>query len=153
MGRSLKRGSSRECWLALRAPVVPDRGRQEARVRHPRDERGAQEASEQGPISRLNVPVPNFDGGAYQARFDALAEKGVDVHGEASLVRLSARHRCSTPVAAPGGSPSSWHATVGVVGVDLTASMIAEAGDVLLSLSGWRGTWRHLPSAVNLTSW
>ena len=28
-----------------------------------------------------------FDGGDYQARFDALAARGVDVHGEATLVR------------------------------------------------------------------
>ncbi len=31
-------------------------------------------------------PVADFDGEAYQAKFDGLAAQGVDVHGEASLV-------------------------------------------------------------------
>jgi 2-polyprenyl-3-methyl-5-hydroxy-6-metoxy-1,4-benzoquinol methylase len=33
------------------------------------------------------VFVPDFNGDAYQARFDALAEQGLDVHGEAAFVR------------------------------------------------------------------
>jgi SAM-dependent methyltransferase len=76
----------------------------------------------------LNVSVPNFDGRAYQARFDALAEKGTDVHGEASLVRsldpasvLDAgcgTGRVAIELARHG---------VDVVGVDVDASMIGEA--------------------------
>jgi SAM-dependent methyltransferase len=76
----------------------------------------------------LNVPVPNFDGRAYQARFDALADKGADVHGEASLVRslgplavLDAgcgTGRVAIELARHG---------VDVVGVDVDSSMIGEA--------------------------
>lgn len=33
------------------------------------------------------VPASGFDGKAYQARFDALAAQGLDMHGEAALVR------------------------------------------------------------------
>jgi SAM-dependent methyltransferase len=72
--------------------------------------------------------VADFDGGAYQARFDALAEEGIDVHGEASLVRsfgpasvLDAgcgTGRVAIELARHG---------IEVVGVDLDASMIAEA--------------------------
>jgi len=80
------------------------------------------------PGGGLNVTVPNFDGRAYQARFDALAEKGTDVHGEASLVRslgpatvLDAgcgTGRVAIELARHG---------VDVVGVDVDASMIGEA--------------------------
>jgi len=72
--------------------------------------------------------VANFDGSAYQARFDALAEQGMDVHGEASLVRslgpvsvLDAgcgTGRVAIELARHG---------VDVVGVDVDASMIGEA--------------------------
>ena len=82
--------------------------------------------------------VRDFDGEEYQARFDALADRGVDVHGEATLVRslLSASRD------ARGGSPGAVldagcgtgrvaielarHA-ITTVGVDADASMIAEA--------------------------
>jgi SAM-dependent methyltransferase len=69
-----------------------------------------------------------FDGSAYQARFDALADQGFDVHGEASLVRslgptsvLDAgcgTGRVAIELARQG---------VDVVGVDVDPSMIAEA--------------------------
>jgi 2-polyprenyl-3-methyl-5-hydroxy-6-metoxy-1,4-benzoquinol methylase len=97
-------------------------------VRRPRDERGAQEASEQGLSSRLNVSVPNFDGRAYQARFDALAEKGADVHGEASLVRSLGPSSVLDAGCGTGrvAIELARHG-VGVVGVDLDASMIVEA--------------------------
>jgi SAM-dependent methyltransferase len=72
--------------------------------------------------------VPNFDGKAYQARFDALAEKGTDVHGEASFVRslgpisvLDAgcgTGRVAIELARHGAT---------VVGVDVDPSMIGEA--------------------------
>ena len=72
--------------------------------------------------------MPQFDGRAYQARFDELAEKGVDVHGEAMLVRsfepasvLDAgcgTGRVAVELARDG---------IDVVGVDVDASMIAEA--------------------------
>jgi SAM-dependent methyltransferase len=76
----------------------------------------------------LNVPVPNFDGKAYQARFDALAEKGTDVHGEASLVRTLAP---ATVLDAGCGTGRvaielARHG-VDVVGADVDASMIGEA--------------------------
>lgn len=74
------------------------------------------------------VPVSHFDGKAYQARFDSLAAQGVDVHGEASLVRsldpgtvLDAgcgTGRVAIELARHG---------IEVVGVDIDASMITEA--------------------------
>ena len=77
----------------------------------------------------------SWDGAAYQARFDQLAKQGLDVHGEATLVRsLSPRSvfdagcgtgRVATELARHG---------IDVVGVDLDASMIAEARRVAPSL-------------------
>lgn len=74
------------------------------------------------------VSVTSFDGKAYQARFDSLAERGVDVHGEASLVRTldpgsvldagCGTGRVAIELARHG---------IDVVGVDFDASMIAEA--------------------------
>ena len=72
--------------------------------------------------------MADFDGRAYQARFDALAAAGVDVHGEAALVAslgpasvLDAgcgTGRVAIELARRG---------VRVVGVDVDVSMIAEA--------------------------
>lgn len=69
-----------------------------------------------------------FDGKKYQARFDALSERGIDVHGEATLVRsfgptsvLDAgcgTGRVAVELARHG---------VEVVGVDVDSSMIDEA--------------------------
>ena len=69
-----------------------------------------------------------FDGADYQARFDALAKRGVDVHGEATFVRsfspttvLDAgcgTGRVAVELARHG---------IEVVGVDVDASMLAEA--------------------------
>jgi SAM-dependent methyltransferase len=77
---------------------------------------------------RLNVPVTSFDGRAYQARFDALAAEGIDVHGEAELVRAfdpssvldagCGTGRVAIELARHG---------IDVVGVDVDPSMIAEA--------------------------
>jgi SAM-dependent methyltransferase len=72
--------------------------------------------------------MSTFDGRAYQARFDELAEKGMDVHGEATLIRsygpasvLDAgcgTGRVAIELARQG---------IEVLGVDIDASMIAEA--------------------------
>ena len=69
-----------------------------------------------------------FDGGDYQSRFDALAARGVDVHGEATFVRsfgpatvLDAgcgTGRVAIELARHG---------IDVVGVDVDPSMLAEA--------------------------
>lgn len=69
-----------------------------------------------------------FDGPGYQARFDALAAAGRDVHGEADLVMTlgpatvldagCGTGRVATELARRG---------VAVVGVDVDASMLAEA--------------------------
>jgi len=69
-----------------------------------------------------------FDGRQYQARFDALAASGTDVHGEASLVR---RYSPATVLDAGCGTGRvaielSRHG-IEVVGVDMDRSMIAEA--------------------------
>jgi SAM-dependent methyltransferase len=70
----------------------------------------------------------SWNGPTYQARFDALAKSGVDVHGEATLIRslhpkavLDARcgtGRVAVELARHG---------IDVVGVDLDESMITEA--------------------------
>jgi SAM-dependent methyltransferase len=72
--------------------------------------------------------VPKFDGQAYQARFDALAGQGLDVHGEASLV-LSLKPRTVLDAGCGTGRVAIELARLGidVVGVDLDPSMIAEA--------------------------
>jgi 2-polyprenyl-3-methyl-5-hydroxy-6-metoxy-1,4-benzoquinol methylase len=74
------------------------------------------------------VPVSTFDGRAYQARFDALAEQGTDVHGEASLVR--AMRPASVLDAGCGTGRVAIELArhgIDVVGVDVDASMIGEA--------------------------
>lgn len=72
--------------------------------------------------------MPNFDGGAYQARFDALADKGIDVHGEASLVGSLGPTSVLDAGCGTGrvAIELSRHG-VDVVGVDVDASMIGEA--------------------------
>lgn|SRR5487761_1262265 len=74
------------------------------------------------------VAVPDYDGEAYQARFDALAAEGLDVHGEAAFVRsfgpasvLDAgcgTGRVAVELARHG---------IDVVGVDIDESMIGAA--------------------------
>ncbi|HEV2361571.1 MAG TPA: class I SAM-dependent methyltransferase [Acidimicrobiales bacterium] len=72
--------------------------------------------------------VDGFDGRAYQARFDTLAERGVDVHGEATLVR-SLNPGSVLDAGCGSGRVAIELARHGVevVGVDVDASMIAEA--------------------------
>jgi 2-polyprenyl-3-methyl-5-hydroxy-6-metoxy-1,4-benzoquinol methylase len=74
------------------------------------------------------VGVPTFDGRQYQARFDALAQRGIDVHGEASLVR-SFGPASALDAGCGSGRVAIELARHGieVVGVDVDASMIAEA--------------------------
>jgi 2-polyprenyl-3-methyl-5-hydroxy-6-metoxy-1,4-benzoquinol methylase len=69
-----------------------------------------------------------FDGGDYQARFDALADRGVDVHGEATFVRS---FRPATVLDAGCGTGRvaielARHG-IDVIGVDVDPSMLAEA--------------------------
>lgn len=76
----------------------------------------------------VGVPGSGFDGKAYQARFDALAADGMDMHGEATLVRefgpssvLDAgcgTGRVAIELARHG---------IEVAGVDFDASMLGEA--------------------------
>lgn len=72
--------------------------------------------------------VSNFDGRAYQARFDALTRGGMDVHGEASLV-WSLGPRAVLDAGCGTGRVAIELARLGVdvVGVDVDSSMIAEA--------------------------
>jgi len=72
--------------------------------------------------------VDRFDGRSYQARFDALAEQGVDVHGEASLVRsLNPGSVLDAGCGSGRVAIELAHHGIEVVGVDVDASMIAEA--------------------------
>jgi len=74
------------------------------------------------------IDVPTFDGQQYQARFDALAQRGMDVHGEAALVR-SFGPASALDAGCGTGRVAIELARHGieVVGVDVDASMIAEA--------------------------
>jgi len=72
--------------------------------------------------------MDQFDGEEYQARFDALAAKGVDIHGEASLIRSF------DPVSVLDAGCGTGRVAIElarhgieVVGVDVDNSMIAEA--------------------------
>lgn len=80
------------------------------------------------PGSALMVSVDSFDGRAYQARFDNLAENGMDVHGEASLVRsLSPGSVLDAGCGTGRVAIELARHGLEVVGVDMDASMIAEA--------------------------
>jgi SAM-dependent methyltransferase len=69
-----------------------------------------------------------FDGRAYQARFDALADQGFDVHGEASLVRsLSPTSVLDAGCGTGRVAIELARHGIDVVGVDVDPSMIAEA--------------------------
>lgn len=85
------------------------------------------------------VLMNRFDGRAYQARFDTLAEQGVDVHGEASFVR-SLQPGSVLDAGCGSGRVAIELARHGieVLGVDVDASMIAEARHRAPSL-----TWIH----------
>jgi 2-polyprenyl-3-methyl-5-hydroxy-6-metoxy-1,4-benzoquinol methylase len=74
------------------------------------------------------VLMNTFDGRAYQARFDTLAEQGIDIHGEASLVR-SLNPGSVLDAGCGSGRVAIELARHGieVIGVDVDASMIAEA--------------------------
>jgi len=76
--------------------------------------------------------VSGFDGTEYQARFDALAERGVDVHGEATFVRSlvpAPGMHCVLDAGCGTGRVAIELAHHGIttVGVDADASMVAEA--------------------------
>ncbi len=74
------------------------------------------------------VSVADLDGREYQARFDALAEQGMDVHGEASLVRSLGPSSVLDAGCGTGrvAIELARHG-IEVVGVDIDESMIAEA--------------------------
>lgn len=72
--------------------------------------------------------MTNFDGEAYQARFDALESGGMDVHGEANFV-LSFDPRTVLDAGCGTGRVAIELARrgVNVVGVDIDRSMLSEA--------------------------
>ena len=72
--------------------------------------------------------MTRFEGREYQARFDTLAAKGVDVHGEASFVRtLQPRSVLDAGCGTGRVAIELTRHGIDVVGVDVDASMIAEA--------------------------
>ena len=74
------------------------------------------------------VFVSNFDARTYQARFDSLAETGMDVHGEASLIRsLSPKSVLDAGCGTGRVAIELARHGIEIVGVDIDAEMIAEA--------------------------
>jgi SAM-dependent methyltransferase len=72
--------------------------------------------------------VTDLEGEAYQARFDALAAHGFDVHGEADLVvSLGPRSVLDAGCGTGRVAIELAHRGVEVVGVDLNRSMLAQA--------------------------
>ena len=70
----------------------------------------------------------SLDASAYQARFDALAASGVDVHGEAALVRSYEPATVLDGGCGTGRVAIELHRHgIDVVGVDVDPAMIAEA--------------------------
>ncbi|MCU4182774.1 class I SAM-dependent methyltransferase [Acidiferrimicrobium sp. IK] len=88
--------------------------------------------------------MAGFDGKAYQERFDELAARGVDVHGEARLV-LSLSPASVLDAGCGTGRVAIELAGRGVdvVGVDVDESMIAEARRRAPGLA-----WRHADLAT-----
>lgn len=79
------------------------------------------------PVNAWPVDRP-FDGARYQARFDDLARQGVDVHGEANLVRsLGPASVLDAGCGTGRVAIELAHHGIEVVGVDVDPSMIAEA--------------------------
>jgi SAM-dependent methyltransferase len=71
---------------------------------------------------------PGFDGASYQARFDALAAGGADVHGEAAFTRrLEPRSVLDAGCGTGRVAIELARHGIDVVGVDVDASMISEA--------------------------
>jgi len=72
--------------------------------------------------------VAAWDGDAYQRRFDALAESGVDVHGEAAFVASFAPRTVLDAGCGSGrvASELTRHG-IGTIGIDRDRSMIATA--------------------------
>jgi len=72
--------------------------------------------------------MTDFDGPSYQARFDALVEQGVDIHGEAALVRrFDPRSVLDAGCGTGRVAIELARHGIEVVGVDVSNSMIAEA--------------------------
>jgi SAM-dependent methyltransferase len=77
----------------------------------------------------------SFDGKTYQSRINALAEKGIAMHGEADFIRTF--HPASVLDAGCGTGRVAIELSrhgIDVVGVDIDASMIAEAMHLAPSL-------------------
>jgi 2-polyprenyl-3-methyl-5-hydroxy-6-metoxy-1,4-benzoquinol methylase len=74
------------------------------------------------------TPAMSFDGRNYQAHFDRLAAHGVDVHGEATFVRgFTPRSVLDAGCGTGRVAIELARHDIEVVGVDVDASMIAEA--------------------------
>lgn len=84
---------------------------------------------EHTPTARRRGPAgPSWDGQAYQARFDALAAAGADVHGEADFVcRLAPATVLDAGCGTGRVAAELARRDVTVVGVDVDPSMVATA--------------------------
>ena len=96
-----------------------------------------------------------WDGDDYQRRFDALAARGVDVHGEAAFVMTLAPATVLDAGCGTGRVAIRARARRGVdvVGVDVDPSMLATAASSLRRSHGSSPTSPPLRSATRSTSW
>ncbi|HEY2332691.1 MAG TPA: class I SAM-dependent methyltransferase [Acidimicrobiales bacterium] len=89
---------------------------------------------------RLSAGSQAWDGPAYQARFDALAAQGVDVHGEADLVGWLRPSRVLDAGCGTGRVAVELHRRgIAVVGVDVDADMLAVARTTAPDIDWRRG--------------
>ena len=98
-----------------------------------------------------------WDGDEYQARFDALAASGVDVHGEVAFVPRSIPSPASVLDAGCGTGRVAIELArrgIAVVGVDVDASMLATARARRARRSSGSSTIsRRSTSAARSTRW
>ena len=89
--------------------------------------------------------MTQWDGAAYQARFDALASSGADVHGEATFVRGFAPTSVLDAGCGTGrvAIELARHG-IDVVGVDVDASMLATARQLAPALTWVEADLAHL---------
>jgi 2-polyprenyl-3-methyl-5-hydroxy-6-metoxy-1,4-benzoquinol methylase len=94
-----------------------------------------------------------WEGGSYQARFDALAATGEDVHGEAGFVAaLAARAVLDAGCGTGRVAIELARRGIDVVGADVSASMLGTARELAPALTWVEATSLRWTSAAGSTS-